>query len=75
MTLLSFGYDAENRLISITDQFGKVTSIVREGDGSARAIGRYNFDVDRCLSAERALFRFAVRPLLQLYLKFRIDMA
>ncbi|MDP3480762.1 MAG: hypothetical protein Q8R88_13395, partial [Desulfoprunum sp.] len=38
VTLLSFGYDTENRLISITDQFGRVTSIVRLGDGTASAI-------------------------------------
>ncbi len=32
-TLLTFGYDPENRLISITDRFGNQTTIQRDGSG------------------------------------------
>ncbi|MFZ2629976.1 MAG: carboxypeptidase regulatory-like domain-containing protein, partial [Desulfosalsimonadaceae bacterium] len=37
-SLLEFGYDDEDRLISITDQFGNVTAIERTGSGVPYAI-------------------------------------
>ncbi|AXQ29222.1 hypothetical protein D0B54_11210 [Solimonas sp. K1W22B-7] len=36
--LLSFGYDAENRLLTLTDADGNVTTIERDGRGEATAI-------------------------------------
>ena len=32
-TLLTFGYDSENKLVSITDRFGNQTTIQRDGSG------------------------------------------
>lgn len=38
ITLRAFGYDAENRLITITDQFGNITTINRDADGVPTSI-------------------------------------
>jgi len=38
ITLNEFGYDAESNLISITDQFGNLTIIERDGNGVATAV-------------------------------------
>lgn len=37
-TLYTFGYDSNNNLISITDQFGNITSIQRDASGTPLAI-------------------------------------
>jgi len=37
-TLLTFGYDTNNQLISVTDRFGNQTTIQRDGTGAARSI-------------------------------------
>ena len=36
--LLTFGYDPENRIVSITDRFGNTTGINRDGSGKPVSI-------------------------------------
>jgi len=38
VALLRFGYDIQNRLVTITDQFNRVTTIERQSNGTAGAI-------------------------------------
>jgi RHS repeat-associated protein len=38
LVLQEFGYDSEDKLISITDQFGNITTIERDTNGTATAI-------------------------------------